>query len=199
LDTLTLLQQQISRLDGYAIKKPANLNTPTTYYSQRDNYTMPGRTCNSSANAMYLNWLLLATGRSKLGGDDGYLKRLLSIGDSPDHSAQTQCLKGYGFSTQWNESGDEDSERDGNIDAIKQLLVGGIPVVVNIAHRGDIEAPTGGHVIMLAGYLKSSKEFLAQDPYGTLQSNYQDENGTLSVISNHEFYQRWQGGFRTLA
>jgi hypothetical protein len=193
-----LLQTQLARLDDYAIKKPANLNIPTTYYSQRDNYTMPHRTCNSSSNAMYLNWLLLATGRSKLGGDDGYLKRLLAIGDTIEHWAQTQCLKRYGFSTKWHETGSEDSERDGNIDTIKQLLTAGIPVVVNIAHRGDIEAPRGGHVIMLAAY-KKTEMFLAQDPYGTLQSNYQDINGVLSVISNHEFYQRWQGGFRTLA
>lgn len=192
-------QRQVARLDSYALNGKANRNIPTTYYSQRNNYTMPNRTCNSSSNAMYLNWLRLATGREKLGGDDGYLRKVLSHGDTIYHSVQTQSLKDYGFTTQWNETGDEDSERDGNIDYIKGLIALGFPVVVNILHRGDISAPRGGHVIMLAGYLKDSKEFLAQDPYGTLQSNYQDTNGTLSTISNHEFYTRWQGGFRTLA
>lgn len=191
-----LVQRQIDRLNKYAPNGKANRNTPTTYYSQRNNYTMPHRTCNSSSNAMYLNWLRLATGCEKLGGDDGYLKKVLSYGDTIEHWVQTKVLKDYGFSTQWNES---DNENDDGTDYIKNLIASGFPVVVNILHRGDLSAPRGGHVIMLAGYLKDSQEFLAQDPYGTLQSNYQDENGVLSTIGSSEFRTRWQGGFRTLA
>jgi Peptidase_C39 like family len=178
-----------------------NLNTPTTYYSQRDNYTMPGRTCNSSANAMYLDWLRRATGRGLLGGDDGYLRTVLKYGDSPDHDAQTRALKDYGFSTKfiW---GDNISDRR---QFVRGLLKSGIPVVVNILHRGRETAPTGGHIILLCGYKDCNTTdwgddyFLAQDPYGTLQSNYQDGNGRLSVISNRSFVSRWQGGYRVLS
>jgi Peptidase_C39 like family len=194
---LTREQKQVDRLNKYATNGVANRNIPTNYYSQRNNYTMPHRTCNSSSNAMYLDWLRRATGREKLGGDDGYLKKVLSYGDTIEHTIQTRVLKDYGFSTQWLQSLSDQRAEDTRY--IKNLISLGFPVVVNISHRGYLSAPRGGHVILLAGFITSTQEFLAQDPYGTLRSNYQDSNGVLSTISTTEFNGRWQGGFRTLA
>jgi hypothetical protein len=183
---------QVQKLREYTLKgKVLDLKTRTTYYSQRDNHVMPNRTCNSSANAMYLDWLRRATGREALGGDDAYLDKVLSYGDSPDHTSQTLALKSYGFNTMWLESG--------KVNEVSTLLNTGIPVVVNILHRGDIEAPRGGHVILLCGYSGEDAEFLCQDPYGTLRSDYQDSNGRLSRISVSEFSARWQQGWRVLA
>ena len=185
------LKAQIDKLSSYVLPgKSLNLNTRSTYYSQRDNYTMPHRTCNSSANAMYLDWLRRSTGREPLGGDDGYLSTVLSIGDTTEHWAQTSALKRYGFDTVWN--------TDKDYDKVSELLQAGIPVVVNILHRGTLAAPKGGHIIMLVGENKSSGINTAQDPYGTLQSNYTDTDGRLDVIRTAIFKRRWQGGYRTL-
>lgn len=185
------LDKQIEKLKGYVVPgKSLNLNTRTTYYSQRDNYTMPHRTCNSSSNAMYLDWLRRSTGREPLGGDNGYLSKVLSIGDTIYHEVQTQAIKSYGFSTQWN--------TDGDFDKVVELLDAGIPVVVNILHRGSLAAPRGGHIIMLVAYKRDQGILLCQDPYGTLQSNYSDSDGRLDVITVRIFKRRWQGGYRTL-
>jgi Peptidase_C39 like family len=187
----SLTTDQIQKLTGYTVKgKTLDLTTNTTYYSQRDNHVMPYRTCNSSSNAMYLDWLRRATGRAALGGDDAYLDKVLTYGDSPDHNAQTAALLAYGFNTKWLESG--------KVNDLSELLHVGIPVVVNILHHGTVEAPYGGHVIMLCGYNGENAEFLCQDPYGTLRSNYQDANGRLSRISVSEFSSRWQEGWRIL-
>jgi hypothetical protein len=192
-----LVEYQLSRLKQYSILQDSfiNLNTPTNYYSQRDNFTMPHRTCNSSANAMYLDWLRRITGRDPLGGDDGYLAKVLSFGDTIYHEMQTKAIKEYGFSTLWLAKGNNQIQRN----VIGRLITSGIPVVVNILHRGKIEAPRGGHIILLCGWLSDTKEWLCQDPYGTLRSDYQDTNGRLSRISQKQFTARWQGGYRVLA
>jgi hypothetical protein len=198
--TSRFLSRQTEKLRAYALPgKALNLNTRTTYYSQRDNHVMPLRTCCSSSNAMYLDWLRQSTGRPPLGGDDAYLDKVLSFGDTIDHDVQTRALKAYGFSTEWIDVGDNLAVINANVELIDALISRGFPVVVNIAHRGAIDAPRGGHVILLCGYLPDSKEYLAQDPYGTLQSDYQDENGRLSRIKRLEFIARWQGGYRILA
>ena len=186
------VDEQIRLLAGYcAPGARPNLDVTTSYYSQRDNYTMPHRTCNSSSNAMYLDWLRRSVGRPALGGDNDYLKTLLAIGDTIYHENQTAALNKYGFRTAWR----TDSNR-ANVDA---LLDAGFPVVVNILHRGSITNPTGGHVIMLCGRRKSEGTYISHDPYGTLGSNYRDTNGKHAPISLRSFQARWQGGYRILA
>jgi hypothetical protein len=181
---------QVARLQAYSATsaKVDPCQIKVNYFSQRDNYTQPHRTCNASSNAMYLDWLLRCTARKPLGGDDGYLRQVFKFGDSPDHTAQTQALKLYGFTTVWRE--------DGNLDNVDALLDAGFPVVVNILHRGSISAPSGGHVIILIG--RTGTTYIAHDPYGTLTSGYTDKNGAYSQIGRSEFRARWQGGYRTL-
>ena len=183
------LDRQIARLSAYAKDGTPNLSTPTKYYSQRDNYRDPLRTCNSSANAMYLDWLLRATGRQGLNDDNPYTRVVFSFGDTIYHENQSAAIKQYGFSTKW--------MTDNDLPFVVELLEAGFPVVVNILHRGSTEAPRGGHVIMLAG--NRSGEFVAQDPFGTLDSAYTQFNGALSRIDKLEFEARWQGGYRILA
>jgi hypothetical protein len=139
---------------------------------------------------MYLDWLRRATGKPGLGGDDDYLRTLLQIGDTIYHENQTEALKKYGFSTQWC--------TDAATAKVNVLLDAGIPVVVNILHRGTIDSPRGGHVILLCGRRQSEGTYIAQDPYGTLSSGYKDPNGRHALISKKSFDARWQGGYRIL-
>jgi hypothetical protein len=187
-ETQAAVQRQLQRLAAYSSPAAPNLSTPTTYFSQRDNYVQPERTCNSSSNAMYTDWLLRATNRSGLGGDDGYLRRVIATGDSIQHWVQTKVIKDFGFTTIW--------QTDRDTEFVYALLEAGFPVVVNILHRGSDSSPRGGHVIVLAGL--TDTEVVAQDPYGTLDSDYTDRNGRLSRISKRSFEKRWQGGYRIL-
>ena len=190
-ETKEALQRQIERLTAYCtngVREP-NLELTTKYWSQRDNDEQPLRTCNSTSNAMYLDWLLRVTGRPGLPDDQGYVNNVLRQGDTTEHWVQTEVLRDYGFSTKW--MTDEDTP------FVDALLEAGIPVVCNILHRGSMSKPTGGHVILLVGHNGSS--YVAHDPFGTLQSNYTNTNGKHSVIPEQQFKARWQGGYRILA
>jgi|GEM_PF-3794578 len=184
------VKRQIDRLEKYVKVSNINLDTKTKFFSQRDNYTMPHRTCNSSANAMYLDWLLRVTGTGDgLETDDGYLKTVLQYADTIYHHAQTSAIKHYGFKTKW--------MTDEDLLFIEALIDCGFPVVVNILHRGPQSAPRGGHIILLIG--RKEGQWIAHDPYGTLESGYSNTNGQFSRISESEFSNRWQGGYRILA
>jgi len=184
------VQRQIERLTQYLPSgKTLNLETKTRYFSQRDNYRDAHRTCNSSSNAMYLDWLLRMIGKPGLDSDDGYLKKVFSIGDSPDHSVQTKAIKQYGFNTKW--------MTDRDTPFVEDLVEAGFPVVVNILHKGPITNPSGGHIIMLID--QKAEDWIAHDPWGTLTSQYKEHKGEYSRISKQEFNARWQGGYRILA
>lgn len=190
------VQRQLDRLEAYDLVKDGDLakrvaRTRTTYYSQRDNHTMPHRTCNATSNAMYLDWLRRVTGRESLGGDDGFVSAVFKHGDTIYHHNQTAAIKDYGFSTKW--------MTDRDLDFVQDLVKAGFPVVVNILHRGTDAAPRGGHVIMLIGYREKSKVWVCHDPYGTIQSNYKTTNGRFANIPASVFVRRWQGGYRILA
>lgn len=186
MDTVS---HQKSKLDKYSKSGKADLSLPTRYFSQLDNFTQPNRTCSSSSNAMYLNWLQRAAGSVGIASDDEYLEQVLRIGDTTEHWVHTNLIKKYGYSTQWN--------TDGNLGYVNDLITNGFPVVVNILHRGSLTAPRGGHIILLCSYNEGF--YTCQDPYGTLVSDYQDTNGRLSTFGDKSFKKRWQGGYRTLA
>ena len=183
------VQRQIDRITKYL---PAgislDLETRTKYFSQRDNYTMPHRTCCSSSNAMYLDWLLRVTGKAGLDGDNGYLKKVLANGDTTNHYVQSETIAEYGFKTKW--------MTDADLDFVEDLVDTGFPVVVNILHRGSTAAPYGGHVIMLIA--RKPGYWIAHDPYGTLESQYSVTRGEYSRIREKEFAARWQGDYRIL-
>jgi hypothetical protein len=190
--TVTLsIPHQLQRLQAYAasgvIADPQKVGV--TYYSQRDNYCEPWRTCNASSNAMYLDWLLRVTGRKPLGGDDGYLRQVFKIGDSPQHWVQTQAIKAYGFTTVWRE--------DGNFDNIDALLAAGFPVVLNIAHKGSLSAAYGGHIIIAIG-IEADGRYIAHDPWGDLLTGYRDKSGAYLRYPRKEIHRRHQGGYRAL-
>jgi hypothetical protein len=188
---------QYQKLCKYAKSGVANLDTKTTYYSQRDNYTMSGRTCNSSSSAMLLDWWLRASGRAPLVGDDDYLSKVLAIGDTIYHENQTAAIAKYGFTSKWLSPADEPTQAD--FDRVDGLIDSGFPITVNILHRGSEDAPRGGHIIMLIARRKSEGTYISHDPYGSFSSGYEDANGRYSLLSRSSFRNRWQGGHRVLA
>jgi Peptidase_C39 like family len=183
------IQRQIDRLNAYMPKgATANLGLYVNFFSQRDNFTQPHRTCNSSSNAMYLDWLCRVTGKKGI-TDDEYLRKVIGNGDTTIHHVQTETIGEFGFKTKWN--------TDADIDFVEDLVASGFPVVVNILHRGSQEAPRGGHIIVLIGNKAGS--WIAHDPYGTLASDYKNPDGKFAKIGEKEFLARWQGGYRILA
>lgn len=185
------VQKQINSLTKYNANGKINLDTSCIYFSQRDNYVMPHRTCNSSSNAMYLNWLQRASGQAKvLTDDDVFVQSVLKRGDTIYHGVITEALKAYGFNTVWDTT--EDYSK------LKETVLAGFVVPVNILHRGTKSNPRGGHVICLVGY-RQSGDWITMDPYGTLDSGYTNFNGKHAFLSRADFQARWQGGARYLA
>ncbi|ELS01195.1 phage-related lysozyme (muraminidase) [Xenococcus sp. PCC 7305] len=183
------VQRQIGRLEKYC-PTPNIQGTKPKYYSQRDNYRDAHRTCNSSSNCAYTDWLLRICGKPGIANDDSYIREVFRRGDTIYHGVQTKVIKEvYGFNTKW--MGDRD------IEFVNDLLAAGFPVVCNILHRGPLNAPRGGHIIVLTDY--ENHIYTADDPYGTLVSDYRDTNGANSKIPEKEFIGRWQGGYRILA
>lgn len=166
---------------------------PVPYYSQLDNSIKPYVTCNSSANAMLLKSCLPDALPQ---GDDEYVRKVMSgmfgrentKNPSIYHEVHTKALRYYGLHTDWRVGLTKEKIRE---------LIKRQPLVVNIWHKGDITAPTGGHVIVLT---ELNDVFLTvHDPYGmfnwkTGQYNHQIE-GIYSVNLDN-FMKRSQGGFR---
>jgi uncharacterized protein YvpB len=160
--------------------------------SQRDNFTMPHRTCNSTSNAMLLNFYRSFIGKPQV-EDDVYLASVLKRGDTIYHEVQTASLDAYGLNTVWN--------IDKNLSRIKAILKNGYPVVVNILHRGSVTQGTlrGGHIIVLRSYDEKTKQFAVSDPYGLLESDYKDFSKFTYSMSENIFSKRWQSGYRTIS
>ena len=152
------------------------------YFPQTDNYRDASRTCNSSSCAMCLEFLKPGTLKGAK-GDDAYIQKVFSIGDTTDHSVQTQALASYGVK----------SEFDYNLgfSDIDKSLSAGKPVVIGILHRGSLSAPTGGHMVVVIG--KKGEDYVVNDPYGSLNDGYTGAviNGKGAVYKKSELAQRW--------
>lgn len=161
-------------------KIPGALDVP--FYPQVDNYREPHRTCNSSACAMCLEYFKPGTLRGEK-GDDEYLRKVFSIGDTTDHSVQTKVLKQYGISSEFRYNlsfSDLDNE-----------LSTGRPVVIGILHRGTLSYPTGGHMCVVIG--KRDDGYIVNDPYGSLNDGYTGpvKNGKGAVYKINDLRYRW--------
>ena len=163
--------------------KPLNnlLNVP--YYPQTDNYAQPDRTCNSSACAMCLEFLKPGT-LVGAKGDDAYLKKVIAVGDTTDHSVQTKVLASYGIKSDFRYNlGFADLDRE---------LSAGRPVVIGILHRGTLSAPIGGHMLCVIGKTPSG-DYVVNDPYGSLNDGYSGPvtNGKGAVYKKSDLSRRW--------
>jgi hypothetical protein len=165
------------------VPKTTTLAVP--YYPQTDNFSLPDSTCNSSACAMCLEFLKPGSLPAGPKGDDAYLKKVLAVGNSTDHSVQTKVLQSYGLSSVFH--------YNLNLSDLDAELASGRPVVLGILHRGPESRPTGsGHMITCIG--KNDKgDYVCRDPYGSIHSNYTGpvQEGRQVVYSKKMLEKRW--------
>lgn len=165
--------------------KSSILNVP--YYPQTDNYRDANRTCNSSSCAMCLEFLKPGTLKGAK-GDDAYVQKVFAIGDSTDHSVQTKVLSSYEIKSTFSYNlSFSDLDRE---------LAAGRPVVIGILHRGTLQNPTGGHMIVCIGKTSDGKGYVFNDPYGSLNDGYSGPvtNGKGAIYSKEVLTYRWLEG-----
>lgn len=159
------------------------LNVP--WYSQVDNYTLPDSTCNSSSCAMFLEFLKPGSLPPGPKGDDAYLRKVLALGRSTDHSVQTRVLESYGLKSVF--------RYDLGFDDLDRELSAGRPVVIGILHRGPESAPRGGgHIICCIGKTDSG-DYVVHDPFGSIYDGYSGPvlNGRQVVYKKSTLQRRW--------
>lgn len=165
-------------------KTSIRLSVP--YYPQTDNYRDASRTCNSSSCAMCLEYLKPGTLKGPT-GDDAYIRKVFSIGDTTDHSVQTKVLSQYGVNSEF--------RYNLSFSDIDNELASSRPVVIGILHRGTLSAPTGGHMVVVIGKTEYG-DYIVNDPYGSLNDGYTGSvyNGKGAVYKKSELYRRWCPG-----
>lgn len=164
-------------------QKDILLNVP--WYKQTDNYTLPDETCNSSACAKYLEFMIPGSLPPGPKGDDEYLRKVLAIGKSTDHTVQTRVLQSYGLNSVF--------RYDLSFEDLDKELKAGRPMVIGILHRGPESAPTGsGHIITVIGK-KTNGDYIVHDPYGNIYDGYTTsvENGRSAVYRRSTLERRW--------
>lgn len=152
------------------------------FYPQTDNYRDSQRTCNSSACAMCLEYFKPGTLQGPK-GDDDYIRKVFTIGDTTDHTVQTKVLSSYGITSRFSYNlsfADLDKE-----------LAAGRPVIIGILHRGSLSAPTGGHMLVVIG--KNGEDYVVNDPYGSLNDGYTGSvnNGKGVIYKKSVLEKRW--------
>lgn len=167
-------------------EKPKSSILEVPFYPQTDNYRDANRTCNSSSCAMCLEYFKPGTLQG-VKGDDSYVKKVFSIGDTTDHTVQTKALMSYGVNSRFSYGlsfNDLDKE-----------LAAGRPVVIGILHRGPLSAPRGGHMVVVIGKTPSG-DYVVNDPYGSLNDSYTGavSNGKGAVYKRSELSARWCPG-----
>ena len=156
------------------------------WFPQTDNYRDANRTCNSSACAMCLEYFKPGTLKGPK-GDDAYVQKVFSIGDTTNHLVQTRVLASYGIKSSFSYS-----LTFNNLD---WELAAGRPVVIGILHRGSLSRPTGGHMLVVIGKTPAG-DYIVHDPYGSLNDGYTGAvtNGRAAVYKRSELARRWCPG-----
>ena len=130
---------------------------PVPYFAQLDSTTDQGRRmCFSSSCAMLLAYLRpgLLTGPN---GDDQYLARVRSYGDTTSSLAQVRALQSYGLTA--------DFVKNGDFAMVERQINAGIPVPCGYLHRGHVDRPSGGgHWLIIVGY--DATHVIVHDPLG---------------------------------
>ncbi len=160
---------------------------PVPFYPQTDNYTQPGRTCNSSSQAMCLKYFKPSALPDTPNADDEYLKRVLKYGDSTSHEVQTKALNSFGLKSRFSTSlGFDDLDAE-----LEQRR----PVSIAILHRGTLDNPRGGHVLVVIGR-KANGDYIVNDPYGELPYTGPVSLGRHAVYTRRMLESRWLLGVK---
>jgi putative chitinase len=137
---------------------PARPNPlPVPYYAQLDSTTdQARRMCFSSSCAMALAFLRPGILKGP-NGDDQYLERVRSFGDTTSAIAQVQALGSYEVKA--------DFSRAADFALIERQIDAGLPVPCGYLHRGPVEEPSGGgHWLCVVGY--DPTHVIVHDPLG---------------------------------
>ena len=149
---------EVALFVGQELQQPPGNPLQVPWYAQMDSAdrAMAARMCFSSSCAMLLQYLKPGT-LSGPNGDDQYLKRVLTYGDTIDPKAQIRALSSFGVrSTFTQKAGWDDIERQINA---------GIPVPCGFLHRGTSSAPDGGgHWLIVVGF--TTTHLVVHDPFG---------------------------------
>ncbi|MBW4521673.1 MAG: DUF4231 domain-containing protein [Scytolyngbya sp. HA4215-MV1] len=156
-----------------------DIHLKVPYFSQVDNKFEPNRTCNTSSCAMVAKFL-----GANISGDDAYYQYVIKYGDTTDHGVQTQALEDLGIKSTWN--------TDLDFSDLDKSLETGLPIVIGIMHRGSLENPTGGHMIVVVGRTPE-RDYICNDPYGSVLDGYTSDpsNGKGVVYPRNMLRYRW--------
>jgi hypothetical protein len=154
------------------------------WFPQTDNYRDAQRTCNSSSCAMCLEYFKPGTLKGPK-GDDEYIRKIFSVGDTTDHAVQTRVLQSYGVRSEF--------RYNLSFADIDRELSAGRPVCIGILHRGNLSSPTGGHILTVIGKSPDGKSYICNDPYGSLNDAYTGPvtNGKGAVYKRSVLEKRW--------
>jgi hypothetical protein len=170
---------------------PGSVVLKVPYYSQRDNYRDASRTCFSSSCAMLLEYMKPGTLRGSK-GDDKYVERVFSYGDTTLSNIQLKALESFGLKARFTTTC--------NFAKLDEQLVKGIPVPIGILHKGPSSAPSGGgHWIIVIGKIVNAKApggcyYVVNDPWGDLDNasgTYTSTNGNSLNYSKNMLKARW--------
>jgi GH24 family phage-related lysozyme (muramidase) len=130
---------------------------PVPYYAQLDSATdQARRMCFSSSCAMALAFLRPGILKGP-NGDDQYLERVRSFGDTTSATAQVQALNSYELKA--------DFTRAADFALLERQIDAGLPVPCGYLHRGPVEKPSGGgHWLCVVGYDENA--VIVHDPLG---------------------------------
>lgn len=159
-----------------------SITLPVPFYLQTDNRYEPMRTCNTSSCAMVARFL-----GASITTDDEYYQIVRQYGDTTDHGAQTQALNHIGIRSTWH--------TNLGFEQLDQSLEAGLPIVIGILHRGSLQSPTGGHMVVVIGRTES-KDYICHDPFGSLLDpggGYTGDprNGKQVIYPRYVLTHRW--------
>ena len=155
---LTVSPQQPVRSHSNPLQVPWSNPLQVPWYAQMDSAdrAQAARMCFSSSCAMLLQYLKPGT-LSGGNGDDQYLARVQTYGDTTDATAQVRALSSYGIKARFVQSA-------GWADIERQIATG-IPVPCGFLHRGPVTAPGGGgHWLIVVGFTPT--HLIVHDPFG---------------------------------
>lgn len=197
---LAWLQRQISlpTLEKVAtlwrVQNVVDIRDHVKLFSQRDNPILPYVSCNSSAHAMFVDYVLrVKLGQPGLEDDADYVRKVYSgkygtygHNNSMSWDIQSRVVKSYGINANYTNAGKHA--------LIKELTENNMVAPTNFKHKGSLHKSYGGHVVLTVAYDKK-KGFLIYDPFGSRMPDYKEPYKGVYWMSENEFNFRWQGLF----
>jgi len=164
------------------------------YFPQWDSDGPEGyRQCFSSSNAMLLNYIkpnALVPTKDYQQKDDVYLYQHLELHagrDTTNPQSQVATLRELGLNVVFTDTC--------TWDMVDNQLKKGIPVPIGTLHKGPVDAPYGGHWMVIVGRSGDGKYYIVHDPAGELDlvnGGYHISNdGKAMKYSKVNLSKRW--------